>query len=127
MSLSPSSNGSLGETCFLNVDSLKKSVLSRHGTSALYMKHVFPLKYLPPNEIYSPAMEVPEAEEDVDLSLVILSDAFFESKLLSTVLEAWFFCVSHRLLRRTNPYNIFAVKTCVNCVVGELLVQQLSC
>jgi len=26
------------------------------------------------------------------------------------------------LLRRTNPYNIFAVKTCVNCVVGELLV-----
>ena len=38
--LSPSSNGSLGETCFLNVDSLKKSVLSRHGTSALYMKQV---------------------------------------------------------------------------------------
>ena len=35
-----------------------------------------------------PAMEVPEAEEDIDLSLVILSDAFFESKLLSTVFEA---------------------------------------
>ena len=93
----------------------------------VYMKHLLPLKYLPPNEIYSPAMEVPEAEEDVDLSLVILSDAFFESKLLSTVFEAWFFCVSHRLLRRTNPYNICAVKTCVNCVVGELLVQHLSC
>ncbi len=94
------------------------------------MKHLLPLKYLPPNEIYSPAMEVPEAEEDeedVDLSLMILSEAFFESKLLSTVFEAWFFCVSHRLLRRTNPYNIFAVKTCVNCVVGELLVQHLSC
>ena len=54
-------------------------------------------------------MEVPE--EDVDLSLVIISDAFFESKLLSTVFEAWLFCVSHRLLRIMNPYNIFAVKT----------------
>ena len=53
-------------------------------------------------------MEVPE--EDVDLSLVIISDAFFESKLLSTVFEAWLFCVSHRLLRRMNPYNIFGVK-----------------
>ena len=68
-----------------------------------------------------------EVEEDVDLSLVILSDAFFESKLLSTVFEAWFFCASHRLLRIMNPYNIFAMKTCVNCVVGELLVQHLSC
>ncbi len=68
------------------------------------------LKYLPPNEIYSPAMEVPEAEEDVDLSLMIISEAFFESKLLSTVFEAWLFCVSHRLLRRMNPYNMFAVK-----------------
>ena len=52
-------------------------------------------------------MEVPE--EDVDLSLVIISDAFFEAKLLSTVFEAWLFCVSHRLLRRMNPYNTFAV------------------
>ena len=50
------------------------------------------------------------AMEDVDLSLVIISDAFFESKLLSTVFEAWFFCVSRVLLRITNPYNIFAVK-----------------
>ena len=31
-----------------------------------------------------------EVEVDVDLSLVILSDAFFESKLLSTVFGAWF-------------------------------------
>ena len=31
-----------------------------------------------------------EVEEDVDLSLVIISDAFFESKLLSAVFGAWF-------------------------------------
>ncbi len=50
------------------------------------------------------------AMEDVDLSLVIISDAFFESKLLSTVFEAWFFCSTRMLLRIRNPYNICAVK-----------------
>ncbi len=50
------------------------------------------------------------AMEDVDLSLVIISDAFFESKLLSTVFEAWFFCSTRMLLRIRNPYNIVAVK-----------------
>ena len=50
------------------------------------------------------------AMEDVDLSLVIISDAFFESKLLSTVFEAWFFCSTRMLLRIRNPYNMFAVK-----------------
>ena len=50
------------------------------------------------------------AMEDVDLSLVIIYDAFFESKLLSTVFEAWFFCSTRMLLRIRNPYNIFAVK-----------------
>ena len=53
------------------------------------------------------------ASEDVDPSFVILADAFFESKLLSTVFEAWFSCISRRLLRRTNPYNIFADKKSV--------------
>ena len=38
--LSPSSNGSLGETCFLNVDSLKKSVLSRHGPVTCWLECV---------------------------------------------------------------------------------------
>ena len=63
------------------------------------------------------------AMEDVDLSLVTLSDAFFESKLLSTVFGTWFFCVGRWLLRITNPYNMFAVKTCVNCVVGLFVVR----
>ena len=51
-----------------------------------------------------------EVEVDVDLSLVILSDAFFESKLLSTVFGAWLFCSARLLLRIRNPYNVFAVK-----------------
>ena len=64
----------------------------------------FQLCHVPAMEILSgvPAME--EVDDDVDLSFVILSDAFFESKLLSTVFGACFFsalvggCCEERIL-----------------------------
>ena len=34
----------------------------------------------------------------------------YESKLLSTVFQAWFFCSTRVLLRTRNPYDICAVK-----------------